>query len=153
MILGLIRCWFIELKHILSGIILCMRPANERRRYDVTSSFIGWAHSQNDPWLCKCMRKVRCDKGWFVELNTKGIVLVCSHTVKMTLKCRFLVRYIWETVFTKQEDELSDSNLKPCSFQTYEDLTIELYCYKKMNPPITRNHSVCAQPMRDVITV
>ena len=27
-----------------SGIVLCMRPANERRR-----SLIGWAHSQNDP--------------------------------------------------------------------------------------------------------
>ena len=32
------------------GIILCMRPANERRCYIVTSSLIGWAHSQNDPW-------------------------------------------------------------------------------------------------------
>ena len=30
-----------------AGIILCMWPDNERRRYDVTSSFIGWAHSQN----------------------------------------------------------------------------------------------------------
>ena len=25
-----------------------MRPANERRRYNVTSSLIGWAHTQND---------------------------------------------------------------------------------------------------------
>ena len=33
-----------------SGILLCMRPANERRRYNVTSSLIGWAHPQNDPW-------------------------------------------------------------------------------------------------------
>ena len=33
-----------------SGIILCMGPANERRRYNVTSSPIGWAHTQNDPW-------------------------------------------------------------------------------------------------------
>ena len=29
--------------------ILCMRPANERWRYNVTSSLIGWAHAQNDP--------------------------------------------------------------------------------------------------------
>ena len=28
-----------------------MRPANERRRYNVTSSLIGRAHSQNDPCL------------------------------------------------------------------------------------------------------
>ena len=27
-----------------------MRPANDRRRYIVTSSPIGWAHSQNYPW-------------------------------------------------------------------------------------------------------
>ena len=33
-----------------SGIILCMCPANKRRRYIVTSALIGWAHTQNDPW-------------------------------------------------------------------------------------------------------
>ena len=27
-----------------------MCSANERRLYDVTSSLIGWAHTQNDPW-------------------------------------------------------------------------------------------------------
>ena len=32
-------------------IILCMRPANERWRYIVTPSLIGWAHTQND--LCQ----------------------------------------------------------------------------------------------------
>ena len=36
--------------HMFPGIILCMRPANERRRYNVTSSLIGWAHTQID--LC-----------------------------------------------------------------------------------------------------
>ena len=35
------------------GIILCMRPANEGRRYNVTSSLIGRAHVQNDPWIPK----------------------------------------------------------------------------------------------------
>ena len=33
-----------------SAIILCMRPANEGRRYIVASSLIGWAHTQNDPY-------------------------------------------------------------------------------------------------------
>ena len=28
-----------------------MHPANERPRYIVTSSLIGWAHTQNDPWI------------------------------------------------------------------------------------------------------
>ena len=27
-----------------------MRPANERRRYNVTSSLIGWTYRQNDPY-------------------------------------------------------------------------------------------------------
>ena len=34
----------------LTGNILCVHPANERRRYNVTLSLIGWAHAQNDPW-------------------------------------------------------------------------------------------------------
>ena len=38
-------CW--------AGIILCMCPANERQRYIVTSSLIGWAHKQYDPGLSK----------------------------------------------------------------------------------------------------
>ena len=36
-----------------AGIILCMGPANEGRRYIVTLSLIGWTHTQNDP--CQCI--------------------------------------------------------------------------------------------------
>ena len=36
---------------IYAGTILCMRPANDRRRYIVTSSPIGLAHTQNEPCL------------------------------------------------------------------------------------------------------
>ena len=35
----------------IPGILLCMRPANERWRYTVTPSFIGWAHTQKDPCI------------------------------------------------------------------------------------------------------
>ena len=35
----------------LSGIIMGMDSANERRRYNVTSSLIERAHTHNDPWL------------------------------------------------------------------------------------------------------
>ena len=34
----------------MSGIILYMRSAIERRRYIVTGSLIDWAHAQNDPY-------------------------------------------------------------------------------------------------------
>ena len=36
-----------------AGIILCMRPSNERRRYNVTSSPIGWAHANGHKQLPK----------------------------------------------------------------------------------------------------
>ena len=42
-------CW--DISHTVSVIILCMRPANGRRRYIVTLSLIGWAHTQNDPCI------------------------------------------------------------------------------------------------------
>ena len=32
---------------------LGLRPANERCRYDVTTSLIGWAHTLTDPWVCE----------------------------------------------------------------------------------------------------
>ena len=39
---------------LCSGVILGMGSANERRRYIVTSSLIGWADTQNDPWCWIC---------------------------------------------------------------------------------------------------
>ena len=33
-----------------SGNILFMCPASKKRRYSATSSLIGWAHTQNNPW-------------------------------------------------------------------------------------------------------
>ena len=45
----IIRLWLIY--PTSTGIILCMRPANERRRYSVTSSLIGWVLTQNDPCI------------------------------------------------------------------------------------------------------
>ena len=42
-------------KEVTVGIILWIRPVNERRRYIVTSSLIGWAHTQNDPWVSGAM--------------------------------------------------------------------------------------------------
>ena len=35
-----------------SGLILGLRPANERRRYFVTTSLIGWAQTYNQPFAC-----------------------------------------------------------------------------------------------------
>ena len=35
----------------IAAIIFWMRPANERRGYIVTSSLIGWPHTENDPGI------------------------------------------------------------------------------------------------------
>ena len=43
---------FLSSYDALSGNIMGMGTANERRRYNKTSPLIGWAHTQNDPWLC-----------------------------------------------------------------------------------------------------
>ena len=45
-------------------LFLCMRPANERRRYNVTSSLVRWAHTQNDPfvWYDTCLDEYCCFK-------------------------------------------------------------------------------------------
>ena len=46
--------WYIPVKHRtprkICGLILCMGSANEIRCCIVTSSLIGWAHTQDDPW-------------------------------------------------------------------------------------------------------
>ena len=34
--------------------LLSLGSVNKRRRYNVTSSLIGWAHTQNDPYTCAC---------------------------------------------------------------------------------------------------
>ena len=52
--------------------ILCMRPTNERRRYNVTSSPIGWAHTQNDPCSNWCLPR---------KMQTTGNIKLNLHAV------------------------------------------------------------------------
>ena len=63
--------WEIWLLLWHTGINLWMRPANERRRYIVTSSLIGWAHTRNDPWS----HQIRCYSGGLRAVE--GWVPVC----------------------------------------------------------------------------
>ena len=51
------------------GIILRMHPANERRRYIVMSSLIGWVHMQNNPWLSKQKQIHFSSKYFFISLR------------------------------------------------------------------------------------
>ena len=52
-----------------AGMVVGMGSANERRRYIVTSSYIGWAQNQND--LCET---VHCE---LVHSSLKGLLLWC----------------------------------------------------------------------------
>ena len=63
----------ISSNNIVAGIVLWMRPANERWRYTVTPSFIGWAHTQNDPCSgCKSIVSViTCSTCNFLKYNRK----------------------------------------------------------------------------------
>ena len=60
----------------IAGIILCMRPANERWCYNVTSSLISRAHTQNNPHmlegpLCVHCISVKCAISlWFKKYQT-----------------------------------------------------------------------------------
>ena len=52
-------------------IILCMHPANERRRYNVTLSLIGWVHPQNDPCCAQIIAPpLAPSRPWNVEWCT-----------------------------------------------------------------------------------
>ena len=74
-----------------SGSILYMRPANGRRRYNVTSPLIGWAHTQNDP----CTIHVFCSGSlsWTLQWPTvrcrrRGKTRVQQITWQTNPRCR-----------------------------------------------------------------
>ena len=65
-----------------TGIILCMRPANERRRYNVTSSLIGWVHSQDDPWTYKQF-PLKLRVHWYAEYILQHHSKATEHQTSM----------------------------------------------------------------------
>ena len=73
---------------ITSGIIFCMRSVNERRRYNITSSFIGWTHAQKNAcyllyrWITPLFLTTvfhRC----VLELNLKRVNKQCQVPLKI----------------------------------------------------------------------
>ena len=72
--------FYMEDKDVFTGVILCVRPANERWCYIVMLSRIGWAHIHNG--LCIyyqyygcCCCKTKCSEYFF---------LLYSHLVNIT---------------------------------------------------------------------
>ena len=92
--------WFsarkMQLQCVSNGVtltftILCVHSSNERRRYNVTSSLIGWAHIQNDPWI----KGLGFDskRGFWLTLNNNnnnkhhldGLVQDCSSSSALAM--------------------------------------------------------------------
>ena len=97
--------WSLDLHTVnYTGIILCMCLTNERRLYIVTSSLIGWAHTQNDPYYIPRMMPsvhVNCafsnlsGLGWlcfqFVSVAAVAAVTAfASHTETFVFNLRHL---------------------------------------------------------------
>ena len=93
-----------ELLPNVSEFIVCMRPANERRRYCVTPSLIRWAHTHNDP--C-CIQASSCyqRRSWLIYAfsivcltlktssfrNDNARFILWQNFVKMTLHLRVCI--------------------------------------------------------------
>ena len=80
------------------GIIFLMRPANEKRRYILTSSLIGWAHTQNYPRFSD-RQKTQGDSNdvWLTEnikAETKLIIFCRQHFHKHFLEWKWLCVFI-----------------------------------------------------------
>ena len=58
-----------------AGIILCMRPANERRCYIVTSSLIRWGHTQNG--LIKICSDLKVRQWHIIKLYFVWLIVDC----------------------------------------------------------------------------
>ena len=75
---------------IYAGIIVCMCPANERWRYTVTSSLIGWAHTQNA--LISSVIWIKSSDQWIWIWSTVNIMsLQLPHHMQYLI----LIDYNW----------------------------------------------------------
>ena len=82
------------------GINLWMCPANDRRRYIVTSSLIGWAHTPNDPccaylWASTISTLRPRQNGRYVTDNiSKCIILNENVWISLNISLKF-VHEVW----------------------------------------------------------
>ena len=60
-----------------------MRPANEKLRYNVTSSLIGWAHTQNDPCFYHYRTVCNIVQPWIAITLHGAITVLCAMVVQV----------------------------------------------------------------------
>ena len=61
-----------------------MRPANERWRYSVTPSLIGWAHTQDDPWFWTAKYGIKCFSWSLADMKPFGSCVQTRVHVNLT---------------------------------------------------------------------
>ena len=100
-----------------SGLILGLRPTNERRRYFVMTSLIGWAQASNQP--CTCLQNIIwccvCHGNWY--------------PVKYSVLSKF-----WNVVIVKSGLQINHSQ-SSSFYNTYKSnvkLGIYFYVYKML---------------------
>ena len=79
----------------MSGLIVGLRPANERRCYFVTPSLIGWVQAYNQPRMFWCLCFVECLwNSW--DLSDKYVVC------RLPLKCRIRLDFFTVSLHWRQ---------------------------------------------------
>ena len=82
-----------------SGIILGMGSANEKRCYNVTSSLIGWAHTQNDTYEYVILTSNDIDSQWgnFSFIHTSTVCSRCSAIIPGGISTGVcLIKGVWK---------------------------------------------------------
>ena len=85
-------CW--GLKSTISGIILCMRPANERWLYNVTSPLIGWVPTKNAP--CYICIVCSADK---LFVSSPGVDMAWTQEVLSPINCLLVANKFAQEAF------------------------------------------------------
>ena len=94
-----------------AGIILWMHPANERRRYIVTSPLIGWTHSQIDPCVWCVM--------WYTwhYIHSKFSMVIAYIVWRLFgASLRIFATNVIKTMATKACDAVFNHQWPPMSF-------------------------------------
>ena len=84
------------------GLMLGLRPANERRRYKVTPSLIGWAQTYNQPWdRCQIPTLEGEPVGITIQLPWQS-----THRITYALGCSFISKVIPKTIMWEHTRKL-----------------------------------------------
>ena len=92
--------------HTNTGLILGLHPANERRRYFVTTSLIGWAQTKNQPWNSTSLVQFQSDPDAVLHFYKHGKIRMgsdqrrCQESLPQSLQWYMQYHIILDRVIT-----------------------------------------------------